>query len=176
MQNCVFGAKPKCVQGIVLTIIRLIFRSLKRYLRPLYPHKGAFFEAPFLLPVRRKQENLNLYINTLQPNQQTLSINERGSANNPATSFSYLLKNQLQPVNDADEKRRRQEQQRKREYSTDFNRQYLWKQTRLSNFSRTWKSKSPNWRVIFQLNHDNGKVRQIEYQGIRTTYSTENCS
>lgn len=46
--------------------------------------------------------------------QQALSANERGSASNPAASFSHLLEDLLQPVYDADEERRRQEQQRKK--------------------------------------------------------------
>lgn len=46
--------------------------------------------------------------------QQALSANERGSASNPAASFSHLLEDLLQPVYDADEERRLQERLRKK--------------------------------------------------------------
>lgn len=93
-----------------------------------YPFNGSKIDRQFSFSKIDHVLSLN--------RRQALSVNERGPASNPAASFSHLLEDLLQPVYDTDEERRRQEQQRKRENNTDFNRQYLWTRTRLSNFSK----------------------------------------
>lgn len=71
-----------------------------------YPFNGSKIDRQFSFSKIDHALSLN--------RQRALSANERGSANNPAASFSHLLEDLLQPVYDADEERRRQERQRKK--------------------------------------------------------------
>ena len=71
-----------------------------------YPFNGSKIDRQFSFSKIDHVLSLN--------RRQALSANERGSANNPAASFSHLLEDLLQPAYDADEERRRQERLRKK--------------------------------------------------------------